>query len=377
MNSYIQTERMISEFQELVSIDSISFRERKMADILKEKLEDLGLSVYEDDAGKKYGSDAGNLYGFLKGTLSGPPVLFSAHMDTVEPGIGKKAVIRADGKITSDGTTVLGADDVAGITSILEAVRCIREHDIPHRDIEILFPIAEETYVQGSSVFDYRKLRAKEAYVMDLSGEVGTASLQEPTLISFRAAVHGKASHAGFSPEQGIHGIAVSAEAVTKIRQGRVDEDTTVNIGKICGGTATNIVPDMVVLEGEVRSYVHEKALRQIEHIRSVFAETAEKYGASCEVEAQIHLYAYRVSEEEPVVKHFLKACEDLDIKSRLVSTFGGSDNNSFLRNGICGIVLACGMHQVHTVKEYTRPEEMAQCASILFQLMTREEREL
>lgn len=377
MNSYIQSDRIIADFLELTEIDSVSFRERRIADTLRQKLEGLGVFVCEDEAGKSYGSETGNLYGTLKGTLPGDPVLFSAHMDTVEPGIGKKAILQKDGRITSDGTTVLGADDVAGIVEILEAIRCIREHDLPHRDIELLFPIAEETYVQGSSVFDYSKLRAKEAYVMDLSGAVGTASLREPTLISFRITVQGKAAHAGFAPEQGIHAIAVAADAVSRVKQGRIGEDTTVNIGKISGGTATNIVPDQVILEGEVRSYSHEKALGQMEDIRRIFGETAQNAGASCDVQSQIHLYAYQVSKEEPVVQHFLEACADLHIKTELTSTFGGSDNNCFLKNGIRGIVMACGMHQVHTVKEYTYPEEMAQCASILLNLMTKEDQGL
>lgn len=376
MNSYIQPERMIAEFMELSAIDSVSFKERRMADVLKEKLKGLGVSVYEDDAAVHYGSEAGNLYGYLKGTLPGDPILFSSHMDTVEPGIGKKAVLQEDGRITSDGTSVLGADDVTGIVAILEAVRCIQEYSIPHRDIELLFPIAEEAYVQGSSVFDYGKFRAKEAYVMDLSGAIGTASLREPTLISFQITVQGKAAHAGFSPELGIHAIAVAADAVNRVRQGRIGDDTTVNIGKISGGVATNVVPDQVVLEGEVRSYSHETALSRMEDICRIFEEAANNAGASCDVQSRIHLYAYQVSENEPVVQHFLKVCEDLHIKTELISTFGGSDNNCFLRHGIRGIVIACGMHQVHTVNEYTYPGEMAQCASILLGLMTEEDQE-
>lgn len=377
MDRYIQSERITADFVELAAIDSISFRERRMADVLKQKLEKLGVSVYEDDADKYYGSEAGNLYGYLEGTLPGDPILFSSHMDTVEPGIGKKVVLQEDGRITSDGTSVLGADDVTGIVAILEAIRCIQEYNIPHRDIELLFPIAEEAYVQGSSVFDYSKFRAKEAYVMDLSGAIGTASLQEPTLISFKITVQGKAAHAGFSPELGIHAIAVAADAVSRVRQGRIGEDTTVNIGKISGGVAMNIVPDQVILEGEIRSYNHENALNQMEDIRSIFEEAAKHAGASCDINSQIHLYAYQVSEKEAVVQHFLKVCDDLHIKTELTSTFGGSDNNCFLRNGIRGIVIACGMHQVHTVNEYTDPEEMTQCASILLALMTEEEQAL
>jgi tripeptide aminopeptidase len=372
--SYIQKERMVEEFMELTSIDSVSFKERKMADALKKKLADLGVEVYEDDAGKDCGGNAGNVYGYLKGTLPGAPLLFSAHMDTVEPGIGKKPVYQPDGKITSQGDTVLGADDVAGIEAILEAIRCIQEHQIPHRDIEVVFPVAEEVYGLGSVRFDYQKLQAKEAYVLDLSGEIGTASLQEPTLISFCIKIHGKASHSGFAPELGVHAIAIAAEAIEKIKQGRVDEETTVNIGMISGGAATNIVPELVTLKGEVRSYCHEKALVQLQRIGVIFTGVAASRGATCEIEYTIHLKAYQVPEETPVVQRFLHVCDRLGIEGNLTKTFGGSDNNIFLQHGISGIVLACGMHQVHTLQEYTHQDDLTNCAAIVLELMTGEE---
>ena len=239
----VNTERLVEEFKELVAIDSVSFHERRMADTLKSKLLKLGFEVYEDGAAGVYGSEAGNVYGFLPGTLEGPPLLLSAHMDTVEPGWGKRAVIHPDGRITSKGDTVLGSDDAAGIASILEAVRAVSESGQPHRGIEVLFPMAEEAYGKGSTVAEYERLRAKEAYTLDLSGPVGQASLQEPTFVSFSIEFVGKASHAGFAPEEGINAIAAAAAAITRIRQGRVGEETTVNIGKIEGGKATNIVP--------------------------------------------------------------------------------------------------------------------------------------
>ncbi|WP_246240935.1 M20/M25/M40 family metallo-hydrolase [Anaerocolumna sedimenticola] len=227
--------RVTEEFMKLVSIDSPSFKERQMADVLKQYLIQLGFEVTEDDAYKHYDGNSGNLYGFLKGDIEGDPILFSAHMDTVEPSTGKRAVKHQDGTITSDGNTVLGADDLAGVAAILEAVRTIKEKGLSHRSIEVLFTIAEEVYIRGSEVFDYNRIKAKEAYVLDLSGPVGTAALKAPTLISFTAEFIGKASHAGFAPEKGIHAISVAAEAITAIKQGRIDEETTVNVGTIEG----------------------------------------------------------------------------------------------------------------------------------------------
>jgi tripeptide aminopeptidase len=327
--------------------------------------------VTSDDAGKKCGSNTGNLYGFLKGELAGEPILFSAHMDTVKPGIGKKAVLRGDGVITSAGDTVLGADDAAGIAEILEAVRSLREQGIAHRDIEVIFPVAEEAYVQGSSVIDYSRIHAKEAYCLDIEAPIGTASLGEPTLISFEITFEGVAAHAGFAPEKGVNAIAMAGKLLGRIKQGRIGDDTTLNIGKINGGTATNIVSNEVRMEGEIRSYVNEKAIDLLEDLRRLTEEIAQEYGGMGELVSSTHLVAYRVDEKEPVVLRYKEACAALGIKPQLTRTFGGSDNNSFLRNGIRGIVMACGMHKVHTTEEYTTIGELGQSTTILMELMT------
>ena len=362
----VNTERLVEEFKELVAIDSVSFHERRMADTLKSKLLKLGFEVYEDGAAEVYGSEAGNVYGFLPGTLEGPPLLLSAHMDTVEPGWGKKAVIHPDGRITSEGDTVLGSDDAAGIASILEAVRAVSESGQPHRGIEVLFPMAEEAYGKGSTVAEYDRLRAKEAYTLDLSGPVGQASLQEPTFVSFSIEFVGKASHAGFAPEEGINAIAAAAAAITRIRQGRVGEETTVNIGKIEGGKATNIVPALVRMEGEIRSYVHEAALAQMEQIRRICEDTAAGFGAVVRVDSRLHMLAYRVEEKEPVVQRFRRVCETLGVECSLTRTLGGSDNNCFIQHGIRGVVLSCGMNQVHSTEEFSSVSELGRCASIV-----------
>lgn len=374
MEQLIKRDRIINEFIELVSIDSISFQERQMADVLKNKLKELSVEVSEDHAGEHYQSQTGNIYGFLKGDLAGKPLLFSSHMDTVQPGLSKKAIQKENGKITSDGTTILGADDISGIVAILESIRVLQENHIPHRDIEVLFPIAEELYIKGSKVFDYKKIKSKEAYVLDLSGPIGTASLQEPTLISFSIEVIGKDAHAGFCPEKGIHSIWLASKAISQISQGRIDEETTVNIGTIHGGTATNIVPQSTIIEGEIRSYNHQKALKTLENIFNIFEKTVVKAKGKLKKEYEIHLEAYQVLKNEKVVKRYIEVCQQLHIPSCLTKTFGGSDNNSFMRHGIQGIVLACGMNQVHTTEEYTTVDDLEKSTAIVIGLMTSQE---
>lgn len=365
-------ERMIREFSELVEIDSVSFKEREMADRIKEKLEELGFEVYEDEAGSHYGSEAGNVYGFLKGTLPGEPLLFSAHLDTVQPGNGKRAVAAEDGsgRITSGGDTVLGADDVAGIVEILEGIRLMRESGCPHRDVEVLFPIAEEVYTKGSSVFDFRRIRAKEAYVLDLSGPVGAAALQAPSLLSFCVTVSGRAAHAGFAPEEGIHAIRIMSRAIAKVEQGRVDEESTVNIGTIQGGKATNIVPETCTCQGEIRSYSHERALQLAAAVKDAFETEAKAAGASWKAEVNIDLTAYRTDEDAPVVRRFVRACGRLGLEAELTRTFGGSDNNNFAGHGISGIVLSCGMYEVHSVREYTTVRDLELGARLVAELI-------
>ena len=249
----VNRDRITEKFKRLVQFDSVSFNERKTADQLLEYLRNMGFDVREDCAGEKYGGNAGNIYGFLKGTIPGKPVLFSAHMDVVNPGKGKKAVFDKNGKITSEGTTVLGADDISGIVEILEGIQMLVEQGIPHRDIEVLFPIGEEAYIKGTNIFDFCKIKARNAYVLDLSGTVGTAAIQAPSIISFKITVKGVASHAGFAPEQGTNAIALMCAAISCIKQGHLDDETTLNIGTVNGGTATNIVSDTAVCTGEIR----------------------------------------------------------------------------------------------------------------------------
>ncbi len=370
MKITIDRKRLVDEFLELTAIDSLSLGEREIADRLITKLKNIGFEVFEDDAGKHYGGNAGNIYAFLNGSKNTPPVLFSAHMDTVSPGIGKKAIVHEDGKITSNGTTVLGSDDAAGLVEILEGIRSIRESGVEHGDIEILFPIAEEVYIKGTDKFDFKKIRSKQAYVLDISGDVGAAAVKAPSLISFKITVTGRSAHAGFSNESGINAIAIAGKALSCIKQGRIDDDTTLNIGTITGGEATNIVPGSCVCCGEVRSFDHQKALEQIKKLESSFRETAEKTGAAVDITTCVNLVAYEVEKDEPVIQRFLKSCKQIGIDGKLVSTFGGSDNHNFVLNGIKGIVISCGMYNIHSTSEYTKVDELEKGAELVASLI-------
>ena len=358
-----------------------------MADYLKKELKELGMDVHEDAAAvrleqvckqslQKEQNLSGNLWAVLPGNLEHQKenqekaLLFCAHMDTVSPGKGKKALVHKDGTITSDGTTVLGADDASGIAEILEVLQVLKESDCRHPDIEILFTAAEEPYCQGSRLFAYDRLHAKRAYVLDLSGCVGTAALAAPAIYSLYLRVRGKSAHAGFCPQDGVHAIYIASRAIGDLPFGHVDADTTVNFGTIQGGQGKNIVPEEVYLTGEIRSMDPEKARRWIDRIRKTFEQYADEAGGAAEIRVEKEFDAYRIQQDAAVAQIFKKAAEQMGLPVQFVETFGGSDNNNLNSHGISGIVVANAMKDVHTVRESTHIDEMENCARLILEMI-------
>ena len=368
---HVNQVRLIDEFTKLVQIDSPSYGERQMGDYVKARLQKLGMTVIEDDAGEKTGGNCGNIYGYLEGDADVRPLLFCAHLDTVEPSKGKAAQLHKNGTITSRGDTVLGADDLTGVASILEALTVIVENELRHRPIEVLFTVAEEVYCRGSAVFDFSKLLSDEAYVLDLTGRVGTAAFAAPSILSFTAGMHGKSAHAGFAPEKGVHAIAAAADAVGKITMGHIDEETTVNVGMLQGGSATNVVPDSCVVKGEVRSLSHEKALQQAELVKNQFERSAADAGASVDFKLDVVSKAYLTPPNHRVAVRFEKACVRLGLPVMLIKTMGGSDNNVMAENGMTGLVVANAMNHCHALDEFTTVDELTNSAELTLQLMT------
>lgn len=365
--------RLWNTFRELTGIYSPSFGERDFCDALTRRFSELGIHLKEDNAGKSIGGNCGNLYGKVPGKKAGLPILFSAHMDTVEPANGKCAILHDDGKITSAGETILGADDVSGIAVIIEAITRLKEQNIPHRTIELLFPVAEEKYGAGSAVFDYNLINAKEAYVLDLSGSIGEAANTAPTILSFEIKIHGKAAHAGFAPKDGIHAIESAAKAIAKLPEGEPVPGLTFNIGRITGGKASNIVPELCIVKGEIRSLDHQAVISYWDKVITVFNTEAKTFGAEVEADAKFEIKSYETPIDSPVVRRFKKACKKLNITSNIHSTFGGSDQNNFALHGISGLVIACGMHEVHSTREYSNINELEDCVRLVMELMTDE----
>ena len=374
----INRNRLTETFTSLVEIDSLSCGEREFADALIKKLNRLGIKVTEDEAGSLINGNAGNLFAVLESNGSGAAgdtILFSAHMDTVAPGNGKKAQIHEDGRITSDGTTVLGADDAGGIAEILEALEEIIEEGLPHPDIELFFPVAEESYCIGSNAFDLSQVKAKKAYFLDRSGAVGSVTMSEPALYKFSIEVEGKASHAGFDPEKGVNAIVIASHAISALPVGRVDEDTTLAIGIINGGVATNVVPDRVIVEGEIRSRSDLRADETLTLIERTFNEAALDLGGKVKINHKKHLSAYEVEDSSEALLSYRSVLEDMGIAFLPEHSFGGSDTNAFRAQGIDALCIANAMYEIHTVSEYTTVEEMAAVTGIVKRLMTRIDR--
>lgn len=366
----VNEKRLIFLFKKLVETDSPTFGEREVCNIIKSELNHLGIPAVEDSAGEQIGGSTGNLYAYADGRADLPPLLFCAHMDTVQPAHNKRLIIENDGTLHSDGTTVLGSDDLAGVSAVIEALSVLKESNIEHRPIEILFSVSEENYCKGISHFDFGRLKSKEAYVFDLDGEVGSAAYAAPTILSFTVDMIGKSSHAGFASEKGIHAVKAASLAVCNIGCGKIDGDTTVNVGTISGGTATNIVPDRCTFTGEIRSYSDEKALNQFDIISQTAERAAEKYGAKAIITLERSITAYETDLNSRVVKRFKKVCGDMALNAHLNRSFGGSDNNVLAQNGIDGLVVATAMNSCHTTDEWTTISELKKAAVLALNLM-------
>jgi tripeptide aminopeptidase len=349
----VNEKRLIESFMELVKIDSISREERNLADLLIEKLEDLGLEVIVDQAGEKVKSNCGNIIARFEGNIKEvTPIMFSAHMDTVVPGKNIQPVCEGD-KILSSGKTILGADDKAAIAALLEALHIIKEDNISCGDIEIVFSICEEIGLLGAKNLDISSLNAQIGFVLDCGGQVGEIISAAPSQNSLKIIIHGKSAHAGSNPEEGINAIQVAGFALSRMKLGRIDEETTTNIGIISGGKATNIIPDEVTLEGEVRSRNEEKLEKYTKKLKQIVEDTAQEFKTKAEVKINREYYCYNLSTDDRVVKIAMKAAKDMGLEPLLHPSGGGSDANVFNKKGFPSVDLAIGIEKAHTVDEY------------------------
>lgn len=349
----VNEERLVNEFLELVKIDSETKNESEIAVVLKNKFTALGLEVIEDASKGETGFGAGNLFCNLQGNMGDvDPIYFTSHMDTVTPGNGIKPIVHDNGDITSDGTTILGADDKAGIATMLESIRLLQENNIKHGDIQFIITVGEESGLVGAKALDQSLINAKYGYALDSDGEVGDIIVSAPTQAKISTIIKGKTAHAGVAPEKGVSAITLAAKAISKMPLGRIDKETTANIGSFAGGKATNIVCDYVEVVAEARSLRKEKMEKQISKMKEAFESTAEKLGGSAEVNVDVMYPGYLFQEGDLVVEVAKNAAKKIGRTSKLLSSGGGSDANVISGYGIPTVNLAVGYEEIHTTKE-------------------------
>ncbi len=346
-------ERLLKTLTDLIRIDSPTGEEDQIDAEISSRLEALGFHIHHDSFK--------NLIATASGT--GDPVLLSAHMDTVEPGRGINPVMDGD-VLRSDGTTILGGDCKAGLSIVLEAIASVRESGGGHRPIEIAFTRAEEGGLVGVHHLDFTRLSAKQGVVFDGEGSVNRISVAAPSQNVVTATIRGVAAHAGVEPEKGLSAILVAAEVLTQLPLGRIDEETTSNIGRIEGGLKRNIIPEEVFLDGEIRSRDNGKLDHYSQRFRDVFSEAGERHpDANVSLDIRNTYQAYSVSASDPTVEMLGRALAQIGMAPELEATGGGSDANVFYENGIVALPVGIGVRSFHTTRETAVLSEVLQGA--------------
>lgn len=367
----VNEERLVNTFIELVKVNSETKDERAIADVLKQKFTELGVDVVEDDSESETGFGAGNLICTLKGNKTDvKPIYFTCHMDTVTPGENIKPIIQDDRYITSDGTTILGADDKAGIAALLEFIQVLKENNVDHGDIQFIITVGEESGLIGAKAFDPKQLNAAYGFALDSDGEVGNIVVAAPTQAKVTAIIRGKSAHAGVEPEKGVSAITIAAKSIAKMPLGRIDKETTANIGSFSGGGATNIVCDYAEIIGEARSLSQEKLDKQVAEMKEAFESTAEKLGGEAEVIIENMYPSFVYSEEDEVVQVAMQAAQNMNHESELITSGGGSDANVFSSYDVPTVNLCVGYEEIHTTNERISIDNLNRLTAYLLEII-------
>lgn len=357
----INNERLVKTFLELVKIDSPSGEEDAIAKELSRRITDLGAIVQTDTYG--------NVLGKIPG--KGHPYMLNAHMDTVEPGRGINPQINGD-KITSDGSTVLGGDPKAGVVAIIEAITSLKEDNKPHKTIEVIFTRSEETGLLGAVNLDYSLVTAKQGVTFDGEYGVENIDLSAPGYYQLNATITGKAAHAGAEPEKGISSIKIASEIISQLPLGRVDKETTCNIGLISGGSARNAIPEVTQIKGELRSRDIEKLEKLAGQFKGIFSTVIKQHPhASLDLKLVLEFGPYRFDKTHPVVQQITKVFSGLGIIPQFHDSGGGTDVNIFHTYGIEAIVVGTGDYEAHTKREYVLISEMEKAAQFCEKLIS------
>jgi tripeptide aminopeptidase len=356
-------------FLDLAALPSPPGKERIVADRLTAELRALGLEVVEDDAGPKIGSDAGNLYCRLPGTAEGRPLFFCAHMDTVLPSGPIEPVVE-DGVVRNSAGTILGADNKAAVAALVDAARRVLEEGRPHAGIELVFTLQEEVGLKGVAEFDCSRLAAQTGYVYDMAGPIGEVVLGAPNATIMEVAFVGRAAHSGIAPEEGRNAIAAAARAISDMRLGRVDEETTANVGTIKGGVARNIVPERCTISAEARSHDERKLAEVAQEMMEACTFAASLTGCEVETEVSAWYKGYRFRREDEAVRLAHAALERTGHEPSYALSNGGADANIFNLRGLRCVNLSNGMMDIHTPDEHITVADLEAMVDVTLALL-------
>ena len=356
----IEQERLVGSFCDLVRIDSPSDEEEAVAQHLSDRLSRLGFSVARDAHGNVIASEEGD-----------NPLLLSAHMDTVEPGRGIQPIINGD-RITSDGTTILGGDCKAGVAAILEALESVGEDGTSRRPVQVVFTRGEEIGLVGASNLDYSMIRASEAVVFDGNGPVNTITGASPTYMRFDITIKGRAAHAGVEPEKGLSAIRIATEIINELPNGRLDEETTFNVGLISGGSVRNAVPAEATFGGEWRSRNTETLDSIKMQLLTTLERARERYKeATIEEDLEVMFQMYNLDPEEQIVRLVTRVMRDMDLVPDIRPSGGGTDGNVMRLHGIESVVVGMSTNEMHTVDEYVIIPDLVNTARFCQQVIS------
>jgi tripeptide aminopeptidase len=343
---------VLALFLELAALPSPPGQERAVADRVIAYLRDLGLEVDEDGAGAVVGSTIGNLYARVPGSADGEPLFFCAHLDTVPPE-GPLEPVETDGVVRNAGGTILGGDNKAAVAAMLHATRRVLAEGRPHPGIELVFTPKEEVGLKGAFAFDESRLYARTGFVYDQQGPVGEIVLGTPTARALTLRFHGRAAHAGMVPEEGRSAIAAASRAVADMRLGRIDDETTANVGQITGGRARNIVPEWCTLEAEARSHDLSKLDDLVQELLDAAAFAASVSDCELQTEVEESYRAYRFKRDDAPVRLAAAALARCGYEPSYALTGGGADANVFNERGLACVNLANGMAEIHSSAEH------------------------
>jgi tripeptide aminopeptidase len=365
-------------FLELAKVEAPSYEELPMQLLAEKKLKQLGCKVCTDNAGKTFKTNAkGNVIASLPGSIKSAPFILGAHLDSVKPCKGVKPIVK-NGKVTSDGSTILSADDRAGIAIILEVIQTLKEKKIPHPPVEVLLTLCEESGMYGAKGLDATKLKGREGLLLD-NNENDALVVQAPAAVVFDVEITGLAAHAGMEPEKGISALEAAAYALSIMKLGRIDPLTIANFGVINGGNSTNVVMPALTLQGEARSRNLASLKKQIKHMQDCFKKAEKKFTKKVNGKTVKAVIDVKVSEKYPILNippksalmnHITAQAAKHGVKIHAHSSGGGYDANILYGKGLLTPIIGIGYRAPHTLNEWLDIKMFNQTADIVLDIV-------